>query len=661
MKHLFTAFALLYLSTTLLAGPGDTTVVVSHTNVDMTWYGNYDQWGVFPAPGTSYQQVLMEYTMGCATGGCSDWDYTTVIEFLDPTGIMDSTVLSIDSISGDTTWNVFEVMRPFELGRVITPYGGYMRTNQNGYNNNWKHPFLFDITEFQHMLRDSVKIRAHYSGWSSGFSANIKFYFIEGTPPRDILHVERLYKVDASYSNSASFEANHLPPRQVYFAPNVQHAEITVATSGHGFDNNVGCAEFCQRNYQVYVDGMQRYVKSMWLDNCGLNPIYPQGGTWLYDRANWCPGAIAPAYKHNLTSFITPGDTSEIDVNLQPYTWSGTQAPIHIISSYVVSYGAFNYPVDAAVKEIISPNNISEHRRFNPVCDDAQIVVENRGANNITALTISYSVPGGPTWTHNWTGNLPYGNLAKISLPIPDYSYLSAAATKAFTVTLSSINGSSTDAVVWNNSKTSNYTTATEYTVPVYIEFRSNNGAWQNEYTIKDVNGNTVVSKGNFSNATIYRDTLNLPNGCYTFLMTDQSKNGIAWWANSEGSGYLRIRRVQGNNILFTFNPDFGTQARMEFIVNYDASSVADLPETSLDIYPNPASESFIVSITGNHSRALREELVDITGRVVIQNSISETNWEERRIDVSGLPTGIYWYRLYMEHEVVTKKVIISR
>jgi hypothetical protein len=270
-------------------------------------------------------------------------------------------------------------------------------------------------------------------------------------------------------------------------------------------------------------------------------------------------------------------------------------------------------------------------------------------------------VPGGPTWTHNWTGNLPYGNVVKINLPIPDYTVLSGATNKTFTATLSSINGSNSDAVAWNNTKSSAYTSAAEYTVPVYIEFRTNNGAWQNEWSITNASGVQVMSKGNFSNSTIYRDTLNLPNGCYTFLMTDISKNGIAWWANSEGSGYLRIRRVQGNNILLTFNPDFGTQARLEFVINYESSSIGEDAETSIELYPNPASENFVVSITGNSSNPVKEELIDITGRVVFANSISDRNWEDRLIDVSGLPAGMYWYRLYLENEVVTKKVAISR
>ena len=47
------------------AESGDTTVVQVHNNTDMTWYGHYRQWGVFPSE-NSYRKVLMHFTMGCA-------------------------------------------------------------------------------------------------------------------------------------------------------------------------------------------------------------------------------------------------------------------------------------------------------------------------------------------------------------------------------------------------------------------------------------------------------------------------------------------------------------------------------------------------------------------------------------------------------------------
>ena len=69
---------------------GDTTKIRVHDATDMTWYGNYDEWGIFPDGSQSYRKIYLHYTMGCASSGCSDWDYTTKIEVLHRTGDIDS-------------------------------------------------------------------------------------------------------------------------------------------------------------------------------------------------------------------------------------------------------------------------------------------------------------------------------------------------------------------------------------------------------------------------------------------------------------------------------------------------------------------------------------------------------------------------------------------
>ena len=84
----------------------------------------------------------------------------------------------------------------------------------NGYDENWKHRFTYDVIDFQHLLKDSVEIDAFYSGWSSGFSVTLNFEFIEGTPPRTPIVLSNVYKNGAArygYNNSADFEANQMP------------------------------------------------------------------------------------------------------------------------------------------------------------------------------------------------------------------------------------------------------------------------------------------------------------------------------------------------------------------------------------------------------------------------------------------------------------------
>tara|TARA_B100001093_G_scaffold496650_1_gene542613 strand:+ start:360 stop:878 length:519 start_codon:yes stop_codon:yes gene_type:complete len=152
----------------------DTIHVQAHIDAQLTWYGNYDAIAAFPIENTSYEKILMDFTMGCADGGCSHWDYTVSVYLMHPTGVLDSNIIVLDTLSlepldVDTTWNVYEVTEKFELGRLITPYGNYMDWDQptdpnDLYDENWEHSYIFDVTDYAPLLTDSSLIRVHYDG-----------------------------------------------------------------------------------------------------------------------------------------------------------------------------------------------------------------------------------------------------------------------------------------------------------------------------------------------------------------------------------------------------------------------------------------------------------------------------------------------------------------
>jgi len=333
------------------AAEGDTTKIKVHDAVHMDWYGQYLQWGEFPAPGTSYRRINLDLTIGCPPSGCSDWDYTVLVEALHNTGELDSTLtpaplytidgqapdsiftntnqvyvtyydsvgmvtdssiakqfwiythndpmdplavsdsdyvypgnyynyyfnntgMVIDSIliGHDVTWVnqisnvyvVFEVFEKQELARVITPYGGF-------YNTAWKNTWHFDITDLAPLLQDSVEIRAFYSGWSDGFAITLDFEFIEGTPPRTPIRVRNVYKGSYAYGNVNNPIENHLVPKTFDIDPTEEMTMLRVIPSGHGAGTQ-NCAEFCQKNYKVKLDGVQQYQQSVWRNDCGIRP-----------------------------------------------------------------------------------------------------------------------------------------------------------------------------------------------------------------------------------------------------------------------------------------------------------------------------------------------------------------------------------------------------
>ena len=72
--------------------------------------------------------------------------------------------------------------------------------------------------------------------------------------------------------------------------------------------------------------------------------------------------------------------------------------------------------------------------------------------------------------------------------------------------------------------------------------------------------------------STIYKDTINLQDGCYLFKVTDTGKDGLDFWADSDSDdGYIKIKEI-GAGFFTTgmFEEDFGTEISHYFTVGYD-------------------------------------------------------------------------------------------
>ena len=87
--------------------------------------------------------------------------------------------------------------------------------------------------------------------------------------------------------------------------------------------------------------------------------------------------------------------------------------------------------------------------------------------------------------------------------------------------------------------------------------FRANLVPSENRFEVRDADGTLILTRNNMSASTTYYDTLNLSMGCYNFKVFDTDDDGVDFWNNNDGSGYVKLKKV-GGSILKTFEPDFG-------------------------------------------------------------------------------------------------------
>ncbi len=634
------AFILLFFLFNSLSYSQDTTFVQAHDYVDLDWYGNYDAMAEFPDNDVTYRKILMHYDMRCSSSGCSGWDYTTKISLLQPTDDLDENGNII--YAHDQT-----------IANVITPYGTYMQGNgTEGFSPNWVQRYTYDVTDFAPLLKGPVMMRAFYGGWSTGFNVTTSFEFIEGTPPRNVIDIQNLWSGSNSYADIQSILSETL----VNIPSEVKNSMLRITISGHGQDG-----EFTPGvNYFVDVNGSNVYTQEIWRDDCGEVALYPQGGTWVYDRANWCPGDKATTRNHELTSFINNGEDNFIDFDIYRPNWNPSEAS-YIYDVQLFTYEEPNFQIDAVLEDIISPSSKQEYFRFNPTCSNPIIEIKNNGSDILSSAEIYYGFEGYPENFFYWEGSLEFGETEIIELqPISFYSWTENIPFKA---RIAKPNGSQ-DLHNVNDILFSDYELVEEYPNTFCLWLKTNDVPGETSYEVKDNFGNIVYSRNNMDANTLYKDTMVFEPGCYSLQLLDTGGNqnfnedGLSWWANNDGNGYARLREVPGGYFKY-YQADFGTELTDYFRVgNYSLSTNND-NNLFCDIYPNPSTDNINVHLEFSKAEDLLIELIDYNGKII--KTVERTNFTNDIININTnkFKSGIYFILIKTNENFINKKIII--
>lgn len=551
-----------------------------------------------------------------------------------------------DSIQPSTlTWYQRRPMR-LELINFITPYGKGL--NMNGLSGK---TWVFDVTDYAPSLRGPV-----FLGMGDGIyqeDNEITFVFYEGTSPRTARSIQQIWPngtwVSPSYNEI--YNDKYFEPRMLTMDPGASMYKIRSAISGHGQEG-----EFIPRYHTISVNDTVSFTRKVW-KACASNPIYPQGGTWVYDRAGWCPGADVDLAEFEITALVSPGSVAELDYSL-PYNMNPGSSNYRV-NNQLVSYGPPNLPVDAAIDYIKQPTSRTEFARLNPLCNAPVVRIKNTGSSALTSLVVTYGRTGGDMSVYNWAGQLDFLETTEITLPAPDWQ---SSQQNNFIAYISMPNGNA-DIYNWNDTLTSDFNPPPIYPNQLIFELKTNYRASENRYIVTNSAGDTVLYRDFLNDNTVYRDTLDLAADCYTLFLTDDGDDGLSFWANTgAGSGYFRIKGDTGNIIYKSFNPDFGNNIYHQFTTGY-ALPVPEISKGDIDlkIHPNPAGDYLQFEYSARPGSKADIILINIAGQAVLQQEVqSQEGKEHLLLDLSNLQNGIYFLILKSGGQRISRKVIVT-
>ena len=601
------------------SSPGDTTIIQTFTfdQGRQTAWTLRDGKFLFPDGSKTYEKVLMLYTLKCDNSmspACGEWDY-----------IFNTTLKQHTGVYIDTN----EVIIDWCLGNYITPYG-YGIDLENGWT------WVYDVTDFVHLLKDSV----HLQDGNFQELLDLKFLFIEGIPPRNVLDIRNVWQ--GSY-NLKDFDSI-ITDTTFTLNSTVKSVKLRTTVTGHGFGNGNNCGEFCENIHSVKANNT-KIAEWQIIQNCSNNPLYPQGGTWIYNRAGWCPGTRGTLQEFDLTPYVKNNSINfDYDIETDPY---GN----YVTHIELVTYGDVNCQKDVSAEMIIAPTNDYLQSRYNPTCGNPIIVIKNTGSNALTDVDIKYYFEGGSSNSYHWKGNLAFMQKDTIVLPVPDWNELTTT-TGTFYFELSKPNGQQ-DPTPYNNKLSAAFTMPRKATVSKFrLDFMTNHAPTETSWKISDVWGNMLYqNESNLTANTSYQQIMEFQDGCYVLKVNDLGEDGLSFWANlppnGEGtSGSLSLKRVttSGTSYLpfYNFNGDFGKDFQFYFAVNnYLGIKDYQISNAKISIYPNPTTDFINIQVKDNTINKLDIQLIDVYGRVVKQAVLY--NEISNGLDISTFSNGIYF------------------
>jgi len=603
----------------------DTTHILSHDQIKVVTdpskgENSYSATVNFPKSDIQFRKVNLLVTFQCPDGmQCGEWDYIDYIN-----------LKTKDPVTGQDI--------DYEIARLITPYGRFFGTQ-------WAFTFKADISEFASLLRNEATVEYVHTGYESnttcGWKITVNFEFISGPPVAKIITVLPMWNGNFPYGDTLNDIEKYLDAKKITATAKTSLMRLRIIQTGHGMDKNENCAEFCSKFRDVIFDQTIIEHRDIWSE-CATNPVYPQAGTWIYDRANWCPGCMVNP--ENFNFFVQPGSTHTVDVDMQPYKVTrGEVTANYVFSSFLMMYEKPLATNDVGIEAILSPSTEDNYSRMNPVGYQSRILIKNNGTAPLKSIKAEYGLSGQKPMVYTWSGLLEFGKTIEIMLPGTLQTHKT---NDLFTVTLSKPNNRQ-DEYSGDNRMTSIMLAPPVYPDKFILVCKTNRDSLQTAWRITDASGKIWYQKkeNDLNVNTEYRDTVELPQGQYELLVTDQEGDGLEFWANPRGGmGYVKLVSADGK-LIRSFGSDFGNEIRQSFSVD-SSKPLVSYQDALVQVYPHRPTQNTTLMLFFNEPQTVKGKLTTADGKILQEMAWFDVRENNFQIDLSNYADGIYMLEL---------------
>ena len=315
---------------------------------------------------------------------------------------------------------------------------------------------------------------------------------------------------------------------------------------------------------------------------------------------------------------------------------SGNSAEITMITSN-------NY--DAAIFSAIVPQTACSDE-LTPVVN-----LKNYGEINLTSLEFYYSVNNGDIVAFSWTGNLAQNESEYVTLPTLTYT---PTDNNIINIWCELPNGE-TDQLPQNNIFSQNIIGSPNFPENCSFLLLVMENPESISWNISDENGTIVAEGGPYSNTGFKVHPFSFPEtGCYNLTLSDATGQGL--------SDNLYVIADENDDIMWT-----GGEFRYTATANLAHGMIVDVDEILSDddisIHPNPVTATANIEFTLVNNSYVNIAVFDILGKKITKLYNGEMNIGSQYLqwDVNELNNGVYFVKIQMNNQVVTKKILVTK
>lgn len=366
-------------------------------------------------------------------------------------------------------------------------------------------------------------------------------------------------------------------------------------------------------------------------------------GQWGVEISETSAGTL---YAHTFTYEI-PEDYNDVEVVLEnldivAYVSETHQEIISGSSGDITFIQSNDY--DAAIVSVVCPQSVCSGE-LSPVVE-----LKNYGVVTLTSLDFVYSVNGGDDQTYAWTGTLAQNESVMITLPA--VAYTSTGNTEV-SVNCEMPNGVP-DELPQNDSYYTSLPASIFYPQECIFVVEVLGQPEDISWNIVDESGTILAEGGPYTSQGIKFAPFSFPAlGCYAITLNDASGQGLS------GGFYMVASSTQ--EILWEGTP-FTYMSATEMA--YDPVGIQDvLQSEDVSVFPNPVSNVARIEFSLLGTSQVKIALSDVLGRNVMELFDGEMNGGSQSIlmDANVLSEGIYFVKIHLNQEVITKKIMVTK